>query len=398
MNADVVVVGGSVAGSATAAFLARRGHNVVILDRARFPRDKPCGEGLMPHGVDLLSELGVLDRVRASGATELTGVRYTLDNCRTVRAGFPSLSGHSSVGLGIRRLALDQLLLDFAREFGSVQVLENFRVVGLVRRNGAVVGVTDGHREVRASVVVGADGIRSTVRRSMGWDVARRGTHRYAALGHFRCADVRTIGSDVHVVIARGLEVYVTPVGRGEVLVALLGGRGFMRHFSGDLSGGYERVVRAVPCLSGLFQGAKLMPGVRAIGPFAARASCVAGSAVLLVGDAAGFLDPITGEGMASALQQACAAATVIDTALRTGAADPDLSTYALEHRRITATGNRLTWVALSMCNSQAMAMRAMAGLQRRPELFAKLLAINCGYSGLRSVTPRDWLALVSGR
>ena len=89
MNADVVVVGGSVAGSATAAFLARRGHNVVILDRARFPRDKPCGEGLMPHGVDLLSELGVLDRVRASGATELTGVRYTLDNCRTVRAGFP---------------------------------------------------------------------------------------------------------------------------------------------------------------------------------------------------------------------------------------------------------------------------------------------------------------------
>ena len=232
----------------------------------------------------------------------------------------------------------------------------------------------------------------------MGWDVARRGTRRYAALAHFRCADVRTVGSDVHVVIARGLEVYVTPVGCGEVLVALLGGRGLMRHFSGDLSGGYERVVRSVPCLSGLFQGAKLMPGVRAIGPFAARASCVAGSAVLLVGDAAGFLDPITGEGMASALQQARAAATLIDTALRTGAADPDLSAYALEHRRITATGDRLTRVALSICSSQAMAMRAIAGLQRRPELFAKLLAINCGYSGLRSVTPRDWMALVSGR
>ena len=169
VNADVVVVGGSVAGSATAAFLARRGHSVVILDKARFPRDKPCGEGLMPHGVDLLSELGVLDRARAAGAAELTGVRYTLENGQTVRAGFPSLSGRSSVGLGIRRLALDQLLLDFARDSASVQVRENYRVTGLVRRNGAVVGVTDGHREVRACVVVGADGIRSTVRRSMGW-------------------------------------------------------------------------------------------------------------------------------------------------------------------------------------------------------------------------------------
>lgn len=397
IDADVIIVGGSVAGAATAAFLANSGRSVIVLDRARFPRDKPCGEGLMPHGVDVLAELGVLDRVRAAGAVELRGVRYTLSSGETVRACFPSFPGRADHALGIRRLALDRLLLERAREGGNVSVREGFRVTGLLRCGDVVAGVTDGTEEMLGRVVVGADGLRSAIRKLLGWEASRGWPRRYAAVGHFRMPAHRPLSPEIEVVIAPRLEAYVTPLGNDEALVALLGGRALMRRFAGDLAGGYERVVRGLPRLAESLCGAELLPGVRATGPFAARAQRVAGSGVLLLGDAAGFLDPITGEGMAAALLQARAASVVIDRALATGDEQPDLSAYAAEHRRLTATGNRLTWISLGICGSPWLARRAMAGLQSRPGLFGKLLAVNCGYTGLRSIAPREWLALVSG-
>jgi len=397
-DADVVVVGGSVAGAATAAFLAQRGHSVVMLDLATFPRDKPCGEGLMPHGVDVLAQLGVLDRVLAAGARPLHGVRYTLDSGETVAAPFRFTAPHTSYALGIRRLALDDLLLQHAATTGSTRVRERFRVRGLLRQDGAVVGVTDGTTEVRGRVIVGADGLRSRVRTLLGWDNSRGRPRRYAAVGHFRLPKHRHLAPEVEVILAAGMEAYVTPLGGDEVLVALLGGRQLMRGMAGGLAGGFLRLVEAQSRLRVVLDGAQLQPGVRATGPFAVRARHVAGNGALLVGDAAGFLDPITGEGMAAALQQAGAAARVIDTALGRHERIVDLQAYTAAHRRISANGTLLTWVALALCISPAATARAMAGLQSRRDLFGKLLAINCGHAGLGSVSPRDWVALLSGR
>src|SRR5947209_16012612 len=143
-RADVIVVGGSVAGAATALYLARRGRSVIVVDRAGFPRDKPCGEGLMPHGVDVLAELGLLESVRALGAAEISGVRYTLASGATVAAGFPAVRGREVYALGVRRLALDALLLDAARALPGVSVREGFRVRGLLHRDDVIAGVTDG--------------------------------------------------------------------------------------------------------------------------------------------------------------------------------------------------------------------------------------------------------------
>ncbi len=397
VDADVVIVGGSVAGAATAAFLGRRGRRVIVLERARFPRDKPCGEGLMPHGVDVLAELGLLPRVRTAGARELVGVRYTLESGETVLGRFPPRHGRSSVALGVRRLRLDDTLLRAAREAGDVLVREGFRVSDVLRQGGTVVGVTDGNTAVRARVVVGADGLRSRVRSAMGWDRYRSRPRRYAVIGHFLLSPFRPLRPAVEVVLCSGMEAYVTPLDGDEALVALLGGKPLMRQFAGDLAGAYERIVRSQPRLSELLTDATLLPGVRATGPFAVRARHVAGGNTLLVGDAAGFLDPITGEGMASSLQQARAAAGVIDRALRAGGT-PDLSAFTAEHRRITRTSTMLTWVALGLCTFPRLTPRAMAGLQRRAGLFSRLLAVNCGYAGFRSVSPRDWLALLSGR
>lgn len=393
--ADVVIVGGSVAGAATAAFLGRRGRRVIVLERAHFPREKACGEGLMPHGVDVLAELGLLDAVRSAAGRELVGVRHLLPDGRSASARFPACSGGSDVALGVRRLALDALLAQHAASLPGVEFVQGVRVTGLRRTADGLISASDGRRGWQGRVLVGADGVHSRVRDWLGWDGGRRWPRRYGVVAHYR------LRSDapppwIEVLIARGMEAYLTPLGGREALVALLGGRGFMRRFAGDLQGGFAATIAAQPPLRERLAGAALLPGVRAIGPFAARARCVAGRRALLVGDAAGFLDPITGEGMASALLQARAAAEVIDRALDR-ARPPDLSAYAEEHRRITRQGRSLTWLALALCSSPRLSSRAMEGLRRRPGLFAKLLAINGGRAGFGSLTPRDWIALFSG-
>lgn len=395
VDADVIVVGGSIAGAATAAFLARHGRRAVVLDRLRFPRDKPCGEGLMPHGVDVIRQLGLLDALLATGARPLSGVRYTIADGTSASACFPEHPGGAGFALGVRRTLLDRLLLDHARSLGGVRVEEGFAVRGVVREGGRVVGVSDGRRTLRARVIVGADGLRSTLRRALGWEAQRGRRRRYAVVGHFRLPHDR-LPPLVDVVFSRGMESYVTPLGNDEALVALLMGREEMRRFAGDLAGAYLRTLRSLPHVPELLCGAEPGPGVRATGPFAAGATRVAGGNALLVGDAAGFLDPITGEGMASALLQARAAARVIDAALAAGG-PIDLAPYAAEHRLITTTGDRLTRIALLLAGSSLLTRRAMRGLRGRQGLFEKLLAVNCGRAGLGALSPRDWLALTVG-
>ncbi len=394
-SADAVIVGGGLAGAATAAFLARRGRSAVVLERGRFPREKPCGEGLMPHGVDVLAELGLLDAVRRAGGRDLTGVRYLLPDGRGAAARFPACSSGSAVALGVRRAVLDALLADHAAALPGVEFVQGVQIRALRRTADGLIAATDGARSWHGRVVVGADGVHSRVRSWLGWDGGRRWPLRYGVVGHYRLkAD--DLPPWIEVLIAPGMEAYLTPLGGREALVALLGGRGLMRRFAGNLQGGFAATIAEQPSLRGPLAGAELLPGVRATGPFAARARCVAGKQALLVGDAAGFLDPITGEGMAAALLQARAAAAVIDGALARGGR-PDFRAYAGEHRRITQQGRRLTWLALAICTSSWLASRAMSGLQRQPGLFEKLLAVNSGRAGFTGLTSRDWLALLSG-
>ncbi|HEY7293471.1 MAG TPA: NAD(P)/FAD-dependent oxidoreductase [Dehalococcoidia bacterium] len=393
--ADVIVVGGSVAGAATAVFLGRRGRRVTVLERAHFPRDKPCGEGLMPHGVEVLRELGLSDALRAACARELIGVRYLLPDGRAVAARFPCAARGSGVALGIRRLALDHLLVQHAAALPGVEFRQRFQVRRLLRSRDGLIAVSDGRETVHGRVLVGADGIHSRVRAWLGWDGSRRWLRRYGVVGHYR------LGGDaqpplIEVLLTPGMEAYLTPLGGGEVLVALLGGRHLLRHFAGRLNEAFAETVQGQPLLAARLRGAELLSGVRATGPFAAHANRVAGSRALLVGDAAGFLDPITGEGMASALLQARAAADVIDRALDRDRL-PDLREYSAMHRAITRQGALLTWLALALCSSRTFRGRAMGGLRRRRGLFGKLLAIDCGRAAFTTLSARDWLALLTG-
>lgn len=392
---DVIVVGGSVAGAATALFLARRGRRVALVDRGTFPRDKPCGEGLMPNGLEVLAELGLLDAVLSMGARRLEGVRYRLPSGRCASGRFPDRHGRASVALGVRRTVLDDVLHVAARAHENVGVYDRVFVTALQRNVCGCWELETAAGTLSARVLVGADGIHSRVRSLLGWGVRRRLLHRYGVTGHFRFPDEAALPPLIEVLLCEGLEAYVTPLAHGEVLVALLGGRDLMRRMAGDLAGGYLKVVRSQAVLARMLDGATFEGSVRVAGPFAARARRVAGQGALLVGDAAGFLDPITGEGMGSALEQARAAAAVIDRALDSPGV-PDLRAYARERGRIVRTTNLLTCVALGICLAPALRGRALRGLQR-PGLMSRLLAINTRAAGLGSIRPREWFALLTG-
>ena len=207
MKTRVAVVGGGPAGSATASLLARAGVEVTVLDRARFPRDKACSEYMSPQSSRILDDLGILDRIERAGAARLGGMRVRAPDGTTFAGRYADVVGFRGFrdrGLALRRTVLDSLLLDRARELGAI-VQEGVRVTALRHDNvGRVAGLdvldNDGRRRViAASLVVGADGLRSIVSRRLGLVTMRRAQRRLALVTHFVGIDGLGDSGEMHV-------------------------------------------------------------------------------------------------------------------------------------------------------------------------------------------------------
>jgi 2-polyprenyl-6-methoxyphenol hydroxylase-like FAD-dependent oxidoreductase len=384
----VIVVGAGPSGAVTALCLARAGHRVTILDRGRFPRDKPCGEGLMPPGVAVLRRLGLLDAVLASGSQRLETVTYAHVGAgpSAIAAFPPPPEGGPGWGLGVRRLSFDAVLVDALRAEPMVTVEEATRVQRVVRSGGRVTGVaTDGG--VRdAAVVVAADGLHSRLRAGAGWSRPDRGAARYGMAGHWRFPAAARPG--ITVSFAGDHEWYTAPVGPDELLVSVLAGRRRLGAIAGDYAGAARR---ALPVL----RGAEMCAAPLAAGRFHQRARRIAGGGLFLVGDAAGYDDPTTGEGLAIGMELgerlAQRLGALLDGRCGIDTAERD---YARAHRRLWRDRRRVTRLALLMATHRRLSRRAIARAGERPETLARLLGINCGYWGFGRLTPRDWLAL----
>lgn len=302
-------------------------------------------------------------------------------------------------GLGLRRLVLDQLLVTRALSERSVRLLEHRRVCDLSYVDGQwQVSTSEGERFC-APLLVAADGYRSTVRRSLGWQAPAVG-RRYGVVGHLRIdrAQAEALGSDIHVVMRQGLEAYCAPAGGNDLLVAFLGERPLMRSLAGDAARGYRRWIETDPILSTLLSKGVLSSTVTVCGPFPAQATRVFGEGVILIGDAAGFLDPISGEGLARSLRGARLAAHVAGRALSHGSVSAgSLAPYARGLARLTRDGQWLTRLALLVCGSEHLKSLAIRGLQRDPNLLARLLGVSAGAWGFGALSLRDWIALFAG-
>ncbi|HUF25638.1 MAG TPA: FAD-dependent monooxygenase [Gemmatimonadaceae bacterium] len=307
---EVIVAGAGPGGSAAAWALARAGADVLLLDRARFPRDKPCAEYLSPQASRILDAMGVLGAAESLGAAQLAGMLVRAPGGAVIHGEFAARHGFRGFrdrGLALRRHRLDPLLLGAAHAAGA-QVEEGVRVVDVVRGAGgraAGVRVMDERgvtREIAARLVVGADGLRSIVARRMGLARSARWPRRLAFVTHYR--GVGEIGANGEMHVGRDGYLGLADVGGGETNVALVVPAARARDiaFAGPAAC-IERWIAARPHLAARFARAERVAAVHATGPFAARARRSADRGVALVGDAADFFDPFTGEGIYAALR-----------------------------------------------------------------------------------------------
>ncbi len=309
-DAEVLVVGGGPAGAAAATFLARAGLDVLVVDRARFPRDKPCAEYLSPQASRVLSELGALASVEGAGAAALRGMRVRAPGGAEIRGDFAASHGFRGFrdrGLALPRRVLDAILLDGARAAGA-RVLEGGRVRDLVRgRAGRVQGlVVDAPGEVRtlaAPLVIGADGLRTVVGRRLGLVRTGRFPRRVAIVAHYRDVLGMDDVGEMHV-DADGY-VGLASVGGGLTNVAVVVPAHAASRIAGDPAGFLARWLQSRPQLAPRFAAATRVSAARAVGPFNQRAQRAWAPGAALVGDAADFFDPFTGEGIYAALRGA---------------------------------------------------------------------------------------------
>lgn len=399
IDTDVLVVGGGVAGAATARLLAEAGHAVIVLDRACFPRDKPCGEGVMPTGVRLLDRLGILAKIPPERRHFLRGVGFVVNGRDRVCGSFPDVGEGFDQGLGVRRLVLDHQVLEHARAHPKVAVHESEPALDARWPPRGLAEVTTSRARYRARIIVGADGLRSLMRRKLGLELSRGRRRRYALRAHFTFGKGWPLPDYVMVYRDALAECYTTPVSATELEVALLVERGRMKSFAGRLEPAYDAYLKGLPHLRAVVACGQRTSAVLACGPFDVWARSRVADRAILVGDAGGYLDPLTGEGIALALQGAYWAAETVDDALRRDdLSGARLRPYHLRVEQALGSSRMLARALLGLVRHERLAAFLVRRLACCPELYTTLLAVNCGVRTFWDLSLNDLLRFAFGR
>ena len=319
---DVIIVGAGPGGCSAAISLARRGYDVLLSEKEGFPRGKVCGDGISPPALETLDRLGILPPVLEKNPWKIEGLTISSPNGQVVTASFSHLKGPYPFGLVMPRREFDSLVLQQARKYPNIEILENWEVKDFIDQNGWVKGVkaqSGGQKEEFLSkFLVGADGAYSVVARKT---VSREKKIQQGAFGlraYFHGAKGLTHQIEIHCgrAILPGYG-WVFPAGEDSANV----GVGIAsRHLKEkNIRNLFQTFVEENPFVKERLREARMVEnslqgGPIPLGSFFQRRSR---KNVLLVGDAAGFTDVLTGEGIYFALRSGECAAEVIHSALK---------------------------------------------------------------------------------
>jgi flavin-dependent dehydrogenase len=397
--ADLLVVGGGPAGSTLAALAARAGARVSLIERRVFPRDKVCGEFVSVEGQGVLARLGVLETLLDAGATRMGAVRITSAGGREVRAPLPEFPAIGRHALGVSRSLLDRVLLERAVGAGAraehrveavAPVMEDDRVVGMRVRD---VGTRGSGRTIRAAVVAAADGRGSVLARSLHpelGDPTRSRPRSWFGLKIHLDLDPARLDGHVQLHLFDGGYAGVGSVERGRVNLCLLTTVEALRACGGAPDRLLRERILDNPSARDLLAGAEPMGPWSSVGPlrFGVRRPTRAGA--LFVGDAAGTIDPFSGEGMAHALRGGeMALEPALAAAERGGLSKPTADAYHAAWTAAFAPITRRVRLLGRLLEHPRLAGALVATVGRTvPGLFPAL--VGASRTGLAAVPRRD--------
>jgi flavin-dependent dehydrogenase len=358
----ILIVGGGPVGLSAAIHARLAGMEAHVFDRQAPPIDKACGEGLMPGGVQALKAIGV----EIPEGQRFNGIRYLQEDLPNTPLA-EGLFGHGH-GLGIRRLALHQALIHRAEDLG-VELHWKRSVKGM--EQGLLKTETG---DIRGDFILGADGLYSSCQKWANLHQQAGKSNRYGIRRHYQI----TPWSDfVEVYWNDGCEAYVTPTGPNTIGVAVLWSATEHRPSAQD-------PLAPFPRLRERLAGVPHASHSRGAGPFARRPKAVQQGQLLLIGDAAGYVDALTGEGLALGFRQAEAAIQAI--------AKGRPATYRKAHKALVRRPFFLTRSLCWVAAHPRLRQRLIRGLARDPQLFSNALDLMEGHKGWRSLGA--WRAL----
>jgi flavin-dependent dehydrogenase len=371
---DVLIVGAGPAGSVAATVLARAGVRVRIVDRADFPREKLCGDTVNPGTLALLRRLKMADDVERDGLS-VEGMRVTGEGGIAIEGRYPA----GVYGIALSRSRLDSTLLGLATAAGAafepgvaVRSPSVSESSGRLVVSGAVAGSTTAPRTISARITIAADGRRSAMTFGLGLARHPARPRRWAIGAYFdERAGSSAIG-EMH--IRRGRYIGVAPIGGGVTNVCLVKPAGAADCEFRDPTALLLREIHDEPMLRDRFAGARMVRPPVMLGPLAVDVGQLSVEGLLAAGDAAGFIDPMTGDGLRFAVQGGVLAAGAALQALEHGWVGVHAQLAAAREREF-ASKWRFNRTLRALVASPAAVRAATIGARFAPSVIQMLIA-----------------------